>query len=877
MDEGDLGLGERRARLDSDLRETQREARRLGRRLEELERARAARVALIETLEAEVARAAGSRSFRYGHGALRRFSRWFLGRPAQRSGLDTAADLLEDARRQLAFQPQASISASPPAAPSAPAYSGNPDLPPLKSPAAAPSPAAPGKPAKGLPGRSASRRARLATEREEAMRSGFHARYEALFEQNGGGAPAERELSGPLPRDRRGVLLADARDSEPDHPGVDVVVCVHDAPEDVRTCLWSLLHSATRPFHLIVVDDGSGPETAAMLESLARAEPEVELIRNDGPEHGYTRAANIGLRASTGAHVVLLNSDTIVSPGWLERIVACAESDASIGVVGPLSNAATHQSVPAVTEDGRWAVNELPAWMTVDSMALLVAELSGQDRPRVPFVNGFCYAITREAIDRVGLFDEERFGSGYCEENDFSIRARDAGFELALADDAYVFHSKSRSYSSAGRDEVATRNYKLFLGKHGAQRVKDLLGELEDIPELHGLREATTIATADEEATIQAFRAANPAPLSVLFVLHGMPDGSGGGVHSVYQETQGMRRLGVPVRIAIAADAMERARAAYPDADELFVPYAGEAELGLQAASADVVVATHFTTVSVVARLRERYGDFLPAYYAQDYEPFFADPGSSQLIDALDSYTAIPGQLVFAKTHWLRNLIGELHGVEVAKVEPSLDRELFNTAGREEDDGTLVGGRPDGPVRVVAMIRPRTPRRQPVLTLDALDRLVESEGDRVQVTTFGCPETAIEALGRKPPGEHLGLLTREQVASLLKRTDIFLDASTYQAFGRTALEAMACGATVVAPQIGGAAQFVRDGENGLLVDTLDPDPVTAALSRLTEDHELRRRLQANAAEQASSHSILRAALSEYALFADIERSSRSPS
>ncbi len=706
------------------------------------------------------------------------------------------------------------------------------------------------------------------------MRSGFRARYEALFAADGAAVIDERELSGPLPRDRRGMLLACAADSEPAHPGADVVVCVRDAPEDVRACLWSLLHSATRPFHLIVVDDGSGPETAAMLEALVRREPEIELIRSDGPAHGYTRAANIGLRASTGAHVVLLNSDTILSPGWLERIVACAESDSRIGVVGPLSNAATHQSLPAVSEDGRWAVNELPAWLTVDSMALLVAELSGRERPRVPFVNGFCYAITRVAIDRVGLFDEELFGSGYCEENDFSIRARDAGFLAALADDAYVFHSKSRSYTSAGRDEAAQRNYKLFLEKHSEERVRGLLAELDEVSELESLREATAIATASEEATVAAFRAANPEPLEVLFVLHGMPEGSGGGVHSIYQETKGMRRLGVPARIAIAAEGIERARAAYPDADDLFVPFADEAELAAQAASADVVVATHYSTVALVGRLRERYGGFLPAYYAQDYEPFFADPGSAQLIDALDSYTAIPGQLVFAKTHWLRNLIGHLHGIDVAKVEPSLDRELFNTGGREGDEGkdegdkgTFADERPDGPVRVAAMIRPRTPRRQPVLTLDALSELVARHGSAVEVTTFGCPAESIEALGRRSPGPHLGLLSRRRVADLLKRSDVFLDASTYQAFGRTAIEAMACGCTVVVPRIGGAAQFVRDEQNGLLADTLRPEAVGEALDRLVEDDDLRHRLQAGAVAEARNHSILRAALSEYTLFA----------
>jgi len=78
---------------------------------------------------------------------------------------------------------------------------------------------------------------------------------------------------------------------------------------------------------------------------------------------------------------------------------------------------------------------------------------------------------------------------------------------------------------------------------------------------------------------------------------------------------------------------------------------------------------------------------------------------------------------------------------------------------------------------------------------------------------------------------------------------------------------MACGSTAIVPRIGGAAQFVRDEENGLLVDTLDPDAVAGALDHLVMDEALRRSLQAGAAAEARNHSVLRAALSEYALFA----------
>jgi glycosyl transferase family 2 len=94
-------LANRRAELAEELNGVRREGRRLTRQLETLERERATKVALIETLEAEVARTAKSRSFRYGHGILRRISRWTMRRPARRSALDAAGNLLQEARRDL--------------------------------------------------------------------------------------------------------------------------------------------------------------------------------------------------------------------------------------------------------------------------------------------------------------------------------------------------------------------------------------------------------------------------------------------------------------------------------------------------------------------------------------------------------------------------------------------------------------------------------------------------------------------------------------------------------------------------------------------------------------------------------------------------------
>src|SRR5690606_15870947 len=157
---------------------------------------------------------------------------------------------------------------------------------------------------------------------------------------------------------------------------------------DVRNCLASVLRNTAPPYQLILVDDGSKPETQNFLEEFAESQG-VPLIRNEDAK-GYTLAANQGLRSSSGDFVILLNSDTIVTPDWLERMLRCFRENPKVGAAGPLSNTASWQSVPHIFEDGGdWHDNPLPEGVTIDNMATQVAMLSACQYPRVGFLNGF--------------------------------------------------------------------------------------------------------------------------------------------------------------------------------------------------------------------------------------------------------------------------------------------------------------------------------------------------------------------------------------------------------------------------------------------------------------------------------------------------------
>jgi GT2 family glycosyltransferase len=275
----------------------------------------------------------------------------------------------------------------------------------------------------------------------------------------------------------------------PESLSVDVIICVHNALDEVRQCL-STVRSTIEDHHtLIVVDDGSDEETARLLRRHSDDDGRVRLVRRN-TAGGYTRAANCGIENSTADFVILLNSDTQVPNDWWKKLAGALLQSHRVGIVGPLSNAATWQSVPEINVGGnRRAVNAMPQGFTVDDMNRIAEACSPARFPRVGLANGFCFGVKRTVFDAIGLFDEESFPRGYGEENDFCIRAVDAGFEIVIATNCYVYHEESSSYSSALRDKLAQETEKVLLKKYPAARIREAVASYKDNSTLTEVRE----------------------------------------------------------------------------------------------------------------------------------------------------------------------------------------------------------------------------------------------------------------------------------------------------------------------------------------------------------------------------------------------------
>lgn len=293
------------------------------------------------------------------------------------------------------------------------------------------------------------------------------------------------------------------------HPPIDIVVPVYNAADDLERCLDSVLAHTDGDYRLIVIDDASpDPRVRACFARLdARRLPQVAL-RVNGSNLGFTQNANRGMRtARAGADVVLLNSDTVVTRGWLDALARCAASDPTIGTITPFSNNAEICSLPRFCENNRWPPGRDP-----ETTVRALERSAVPTYPDLPTGVGFCLYIRRALIDAIGVFDPV-FGLGYGEENDFCMRAAAAGFRNVLCEDAFVLHLGGSSFG-ARRGDLAERNMKILLERHPSYL--DLV---------HAYIAADPLRPLRELARSQYRVLSEPVP-GVLHVIHGHGGGT---------------------------------------------------------------------------------------------------------------------------------------------------------------------------------------------------------------------------------------------------------------------------------------------------------------------------------------------------------------
>lgn len=240
-----------------------------------------------------------------------------------------------------------------------------------------------------------------------------------------------------------------------------IVLSYNDFSETTGKCLASLANDpAFNSWEVIVVDNASDATTKGLLQNAQQLYPHVHFIFN---EHnlGFAAGNNIGMRVATGEVVILQNSDTIAPVGMIERMAAHFIDNTKLGMIGPVTNAAGNEQ--AIHTNANSIEQKI-------EQGLLYANGGGNEELSVYRMDFHCVAIAREVIAKIGLLDEE-FGRGYYEDFDYSLRVKQAGFELKVAEDVYIYHRGSASFGKMPQEtrDLLRRNKKRIMRKHGSQ------------------------------------------------------------------------------------------------------------------------------------------------------------------------------------------------------------------------------------------------------------------------------------------------------------------------------------------------------------------------------------------------------------------------
>ena len=249
-----------------------------------------------------------------------------------------------------------------------------------------------------------------------------------------------------------------------------------------QLCLESLVRYADVPYELVIVDNGSSVPFWEPLKTWLGKNEGVRLkYLRSNKNLGFAGGCNQGIQISTGDFIILLNNDTVVTPGLFSTLLKPLREENGVGMTGPVSNFVAGAQLISSYKAGFGSPDEAD----IEELAEYAMEIRKRFKGRTTPTNnlvGLCLALKREVVQAIGGFDE-RFYPGNFEDVDYCIRAVQKGFKLMICQDAFLFHFGSRTFLNEDQDYLTLfrGNLERFLKKWDLTGVKTEK-ELYEIP-----------------------------------------------------------------------------------------------------------------------------------------------------------------------------------------------------------------------------------------------------------------------------------------------------------------------------------------------------------------------------------------------------------
>jgi GT2 family glycosyltransferase/glycosyltransferase involved in cell wall biosynthesis len=578
----------------------------------------------------------------------------------------------------------------------------------------------------------------------------------------------------------------------------DVIIPVYNAPDWVKLCVERLVAQTPDDClnRIILIDDASNAFTADLLNGLAKEHNKIVLVRNE-ENVGFVKSINRGLALTEAPYILLLNSDCVITKNTIPKLITHAMQRDSVGLVSPVSN-----NSPVVS------LEMVPGYSFIDMNDLVERLFPGVSFPACTIV-GNCLLLTRACFEKTGLFDL-CWGRGYGEETDYQFRAMQKGFEARIAIDSYVYHKSQASF--ADDPELAAlhqKQYQLFMGKWGK--------EYRALSEQYSRNDPIDFMRENIKEYLQ--NSGYHPQYDVVYCLPGISQ-TVGGVHIVIDVINYLILKDITAGLVVVATGPDIS----PFYDKLFFNYLTYESLSdflaapIQTKS---IVATCWNTVyacSLFASIKN-----IPLiYFIQGYEVAFRNGVNYGKTES----TFVIADDIIVTSDWLHDKLFTHFGVDSRIITNGFDDAVFYPDSNRK---TL-----DRPGTVTMVLRGSVEKGDWVL-MDVIKDLLRDKHREINIYAVYFGELAFgESDGRLHPIR--GPLTRHALSDLLRKSDIFVDASLHEGFGMFPLEAMACGAVAVVSDSGGVRQFIVDGQNGVIVDEVNKvERYVDAIKKLLDD------------------------------------------
>ena len=221
------------------------------------------------------------------------------------------------------------------------------------------------------------------------------------------------------------------------YPLVSILIVTYNCQEFIGPCLDSLFRNTSWPnFEVIVVDNHSSDGSGEFADRRAASDARIRVIHH-GENLGFAGANNLAAGSASGEYILFLNPDTLVTPGWIGRMMRHFEAAPPVGAVAAVTNFSGNET----------KINfDYGDLLGMEAFAkTLAAERKGQAQD-IAVAPLYCVLVPRPVWDAVGELDAG-FEIGMFEDDDFSLRVKKAGYRVIAAEDCFIHHFGNGSFS----------------------------------------------------------------------------------------------------------------------------------------------------------------------------------------------------------------------------------------------------------------------------------------------------------------------------------------------------------------------------------------------------------------------------------------------